>query len=160
METYNFSLFRLFQGAMTLLLVFIQEHYLAGLVGLACSITTLIVHSRNAKLDHIPGPFFARYTNLYSLYNSWRAGQDTDFLHYLHRKYGDVVRTAPRMVSVADPEAVELIYGLKARLSKVYHSFINAFNQSCGEQRAYCPLGCDYYCCTSSWESSSACHNP
>lgn len=120
METYALALSRPSQGVLAFLLVFIQEHYLAVLVGLITfSITTLIIHSRNAKLDHIPGPFLARYTNLYSLYKSWKSGQDTDFLHHLHRRYGDVVRTAPRMVSVADPEAVELIYGLKARLSKV-----------------------------------------
>jgi hypothetical protein len=104
MKTYEFSLSVPPQGVMALLLEFIQGHYLAVLAGLiVCSITTLLVHSKHARFDHIPGPFLAKYTNLYSFYNLWKAGQDTDFLHHLHRKYGDVIRTAPRRSASLTP---------------------------------------------------------
>ena len=77
-----------------------------------------IVDSYRAGLGHIPGPFLARFTDLYRLVATWRAGRMGDFLVPLHEKYGDVVRIGPRSVSVSDPLAIPTIYNTKSRLWK------------------------------------------
>ncbi|KAK3314443.1 cytochrome P450, partial [Apodospora peruviana] len=77
-----------------------------------------IYDSHAAGINHIPGPFWARYTNLHAFISTVRAGKRGDYLIPLHEKYGDVVRVGPRTVSVADPDAVKVIYNSKLRLRK------------------------------------------
>ncbi len=62
------------------------------------------------RLTHIPGPFFAKFTNIprFSWVLSYRA---QDIHTALHRQYGPLVRFGPNMVSVADPAEVGNIYG-------------------------------------------------
>ncbi|KAI0477304.1 cytochrome P450 [Xylariaceae sp. FL0804] len=99
----------------------VQTLGFSGLAGLAaaCFLVYLYVHSRTAGLDHVPGPFLARYTNLHAWVQANRhAGTDYCYLRELHDRYGDFVRVAPRRVSVADPEAIPVIYGLKNSLNK------------------------------------------
>ena len=71
-------------------------------------------------LRQIPGPFIASITNLWRLYDvSKDHHQDT--LIRLHRQYtSDLIRIGPNTVSVADPEAVKTIYGLRNVLPKVH----------------------------------------
>ena len=59
----------------------------------------------------IPGPVFARFTKLYRVVNIAR-GDCPDFYLRLHDKYGPIVRTGPNTVSLADPDAVPVIYGI------------------------------------------------
>ena len=69
-------------------------------------------------LDDIPGPLVAGYTNLWRLYVA--RGRRPELEHIrLHEKYGNLVRLGPRVVSVADPEAIKVIYGLNAGFVKV-----------------------------------------
>ena len=74
-------------------------------------------------LRHIPGPFVASTTNLWRLYDvSKDHHQDT--LIRLHRQYAsDVVRVGPNTVSIASPEAVKTIYGLRNVMPKVCSPF-------------------------------------
>ena len=37
----------------------------------------------------------------------------------LHKKYGPLVRIGPNHVSVSDPKAINIIYGLKTGFTKV-----------------------------------------
>ena len=70
------------------------------------AISTLVSYR---KLSHIPGPFFARYTNFPRL--SWVLSNRAHDIHTsLHRKYGPLVRFGPNMVSCADPEEISNIY--------------------------------------------------
>ena len=48
----------------------------------------------------------------------------------LHQKYGKVVRIGPNMVSVGDPEAVSVIYGMNPALEKVSPSRQHVFNKA------------------------------
>ncbi|KAE8150726.1 cytochrome P450 [Aspergillus avenaceus] len=92
-----------------------------GLTGIAIVAFTiyLVIHSHTAGLDHIPGPFLARYTNLHAwLYAQWYWGTNVCYLRRLHGEYGDVVRVGPRRVSVSNPDAIQTIYGMKASLNK------------------------------------------
>lgn len=79
-----------------------------------------VIDSYRAGLDHVPGPFFARFTDFDGLYRKWSVSLHGDWLTPLHEKYGDVVRIGPRSVSVADPAAIRTIYNTKSRLNKVF----------------------------------------
>lgn len=101
---------------------FPQPTNLAGLLMLAlfAFLLYLTYSSHKAGLNHIPGPFLARYTNLHAWIKAqlnW--GSNNCYLRELHQRYGDVVRVGPNRVSVSNPEAIPLIYGVKASLSKV-----------------------------------------
>jgi uncharacterized membrane protein YfbV (UPF0208 family) len=90
------------------------------LIFLLCS--WLVVNSKRAGLSHIPGPFLARYTNAWSLYIAWKCvshANRTVVQQKLQAQYGDVVRTGPRSVTVLDPAAVPVIYGVRSKLDKV-----------------------------------------
>lgn len=64
-------------------------------------------------LYNLPGPFLAALTDFWRLFNVSR-GHYHKTLIDLHRDYAsDVVRIGPNTVSVAGPEAVNTIYGLK-----------------------------------------------
>ncbi|KAI1338948.1 cytochrome P450 [Xylariaceae sp. FL0016] len=93
----------------------------SGVLGLAIVgfVIYLVIDSKKAGLDHIPGPWLARYTNLHAwkeANKNW--GHDICYLRGLHQKYGDVVRVAPNRVSVCDPEAIPIIYSIKRALNK------------------------------------------
>lgn len=88
----------------------------------------LFFESRKAGLSHIPGPFLARYSDLWALYFALkiaRAREDKEdrrtssYQDNLRTRYGDVVRVGPRTVSVFDAAAVPIIYSVRARLDKV-----------------------------------------
>jgi cytochrome P450 len=88
------------------------------LVG-ALLLLQLVITSRNAGLSHIPGPFLARYTDLWRFYHSWRViNEGQDFSGLLTREYGDVIRIGPNTVAVFDPAAIPTIYGTANRLEK------------------------------------------
>ncbi|PGH33081.1 hypothetical protein GX50_04063 [[Emmonsia] crescens] len=68
-------------------------------------------------LHRFPGPFWARYTDLWRLIDVY--GRRPDITHLkLHRQYGDVVRLGPNTLSFADPKAVKAIYGLNKGYTK------------------------------------------
>lgn len=86
------------------------------------SILYLLINSRRANLSHIPGPFLARYTDAWNLFQAWNIvhwGGKVEFYQKLQAQYGDVVRVGPRSVVALDPAAVPVIYGVRARLDKV-----------------------------------------
>ena len=62
-------------------------------------------------LRPLPGPLFAKFTKLYRVINIAR-GDCPDFYLRLHKKHGPIVRTGPNTVSLADPDAVPIIYGI------------------------------------------------
>lgn len=70
------------------------------------------------RLAHVPGPLFARLTNLHRV--SWvKSGRSHEIHHATHQKYGDVVRFGPNMVSVAYPGAIPTIYPMRPGFPKV-----------------------------------------
>ena len=104
------------------------QYHLLGIWSLCAiivslAVASLIVSSRRAGLSSIPGPFLARYTDIWALYHAWKIthyGLDkVSYYRHLQAQYGIVVRTGPRSVIVLDPAAVALIYGVRAKLNKV-----------------------------------------
>lgn len=70
----------------------------------------LLPYLRNWSIQSIPGPLAAKFSNLWLLYQA-RRGRRFEAVHAAHKKYGKLVRIAPNHVSVADAEAIPVIYG-------------------------------------------------
>ncbi|KAL8990214.1 MAG: hypothetical protein Q9177_001072 [Variospora cf. flavescens] len=69
------------------------------------------------RLKHVPGPFWARLTNLSRV--SWVRTRRAHEIHTdLHSHYGDCVRFGPNMVSIADPAAIPTIYPMRPGFPK------------------------------------------
>ena len=65
---------------------------------------------RNWKIRAIPGPPVAAFSNLWLMYQC-RRGRRYAAVDKAHKKYGTFVRLQPDHVSVADPDAIPIIYG-------------------------------------------------
>lgn len=75
--------------------------------------------ARRPGLANIPGPFLARYTNLWCLYVTWRRSFKDD-VPKLHAKYNStLVRIGPNLVSCSDTRAIDSIYGFHNSMMKV-----------------------------------------
>ena len=66
---------------------------------------------RNHAIRGIPGPKIAAFSNLWLLYQC-RRGRRYLAVDDAHKRYGPLVRLQPDHVSVADPEAISVIYSL------------------------------------------------
>lgn len=91
---------------------------LVPLVALLLLTANALWIANKPSLRAIPGPLPAAYTNWWRLIDVAR-GHHHDTLLNLHRRHGKFVRIGPNAVSVADPEAVKTIYGLKSGFTKV-----------------------------------------
>ena len=80
----------------------------------------LIYPGFRPRLRSIPGPFFARFTNIWRLLETWK-GHHHITLIGLHRQHGSVVRIGPNALSISSPNAIESIYGVKVEFVKVCH---------------------------------------
>jgi benzoate 4-monooxygenase len=64
----------------------------------------------NGYLRDIPAPSHAAFSNWW-LFRVVRAGNRSEVVDELHRKYGPVVRIAPNHVSIASDQALKAVYG-------------------------------------------------
>lgn len=91
--------------------------YLASLF--LAALTARLLHNKYGKgINSVPGPPLAPFSDL------WRfiivAGRRPELKHIeMHQKYGKVVRLGPSVVSVSDPDAIKIIYGINAGFVKV-----------------------------------------
>ncbi|KAG8530658.1 uncharacterized protein KY384_004013 [Bacidia gigantensis] len=69
----------------------------------------LLPYYQNRALHGIPGPKLAALSNFWLLYQC-RRGRRYKAVDDAHQKYGPLVRLQPNHVSVADPEAIPVIY--------------------------------------------------
>jgi hypothetical protein len=87
----------------------------AALVGLWCVRSYL-------QLSHIPGPFLAGWTNIPRM--RWVQSNRAHEIHVdVHKKYGQLVRIGPNMVSVQDPREISTIYNHAGTFKKVSHAW-------------------------------------
>ncbi|KAF3939249.1 hypothetical protein ABW19_dt0203342 [Dactylella cylindrospora] len=68
-------------------------------------------------LAHIPGPFLAKITDLYSAYYAFK-GVNHYHLYQMHKRYGLMVRYGPNRVSFNSALAIKEIYGSTKPLKK------------------------------------------
>lgn len=123
------------------LLDLVVTHWREGLeVGAAlfvCYVVGFAVYNRCFHpYRHFPGPFWASITG-YWYFNSVRHGLGDNTQWQLHRKYGPMVRVAPGMVAIADPAAIDTIYGMKNTFRK--SGFYDGFHPNISKRRdAFC----------------------
>lgn len=77
----------------------------------------------NSPLRNVPGPFLAKFTNLWRLVDVY--GGRTELTHQLlHQRYGHAVRIGPNIVSLNDPKLIPVIYSLKGEYLKVFQRIV------------------------------------
>lgn len=83
------------------------------------AIAARLLHNKYATgLNHIPGPFFASFTDFYRL--AVARGYHPERWHIqLHGRYGDFVRIGPRTILCSSNKAAKKIYALNAGFVKV-----------------------------------------
>lgn len=65
-----------------------------------------------ASLRDVPGPFLAKFTDLWRLLVVWRRDSHDTYLR-LHKQYGDLLRIGPNCVSICKPDVISTIYGIQ-----------------------------------------------
>ncbi|KAE8391491.1 cytochrome P450 [Aspergillus alliaceus] len=68
-------------------------------------------------LAHLPGPEISRWTGLPCIIY-WFLGQKPNYVHYLHGKYGPIVRVSPEEVDICDIDATKEIHKTGGRFLK------------------------------------------
>ncbi|KAL4947535.1 cytochrome P450 [Aspergillus filifer] len=88
-----------------------------ALVSLAILYTLIHLTLGYWRLRSIPGPFWARFTNLQRV--SWvNTGRAHEIHSAVHENYGDIVRLGPNMVSLADPAWIPTVYPARMGVPK------------------------------------------
>ncbi|KAK3072404.1 hypothetical protein LTR53_006897, partial [Teratosphaeriaceae sp. CCFEE 6253] len=82
-----------------------------------------------AGLKDVPGPFLAKFTDLWRLHVVWRRNSHDTYLK-LHKQHGDLVRVGPNCVSISKPDMISTIYGIqkgyiKSDFYAVWQNIIN-----------------------------------
>ncbi|KAL2847758.1 cytochrome P450 [Aspergillus pseudoustus] len=78
-------------------------------LGLGCCFLLARLCTSYRRLSSIPGPFAAKFTDLWR-YRSQNSPGHIARLLQLHRKYGKLVRIGPNHISTSDPAAVPIVY--------------------------------------------------
>ena len=85
---------------------------------LSLVVLQLLVNSLRPGLSSFPGPWAAKFTDLWRLNEIFRKRQPQT-IQKLHRKYGIAVRTGPNVIDISDPALIEPVYGTKTDFIKV-----------------------------------------
>ncbi|KAI4250359.1 MAG: hypothetical protein L6R42_008739, partial [Xanthoria sp. 1 TBL-2021] len=86
----------------------------------------LLPFLRNRSLRDVPGPPLARFSNWWLLYQS-RRGRRYLAVDAAHKKYGPLLRIQPNHVSIADPNAIPIVYSHSGGWTKsnYYEAFVS-----------------------------------
>ncbi|KAH9898967.1 cytochrome P450 monooxygenase-like protein [Xylariomycetidae sp. FL2044] len=90
--------------------------YTAYLGALFTSMITYRVYFH--PLRQFPGPRLATVTQFYHLFQVKTRLDNFKYLDRMHVEYGKYVRVGPNLLSVADPDLVEVIHGPQTKFSK------------------------------------------
>lgn len=74
-----------------------------------------------SPLKDIPGPFLAKFTNLWRLYDYYHL-VSPETQKKLHAKHGTAVRLGPNLVSLNEPSLIPIIYNTRGTFRKVCNS--------------------------------------
>ncbi|KAF7590670.1 hypothetical protein BBP40_002562 [Aspergillus hancockii] len=80
-------------------------------------IVPLAYNALFSSLRKVPGPFWARITNLWEFRAVLKGRSHEDYIA-LHKQYGSVVRVGPNRYSVIDPQDVKKIYDFGGNFAK------------------------------------------
>ncbi|EXJ89630.1 hypothetical protein A1O3_02697 [Capronia epimyces CBS 606.96] len=90
-------------------LAFVKAHFL--LVAFSLIIGRGLYRRYVSPIRDVPGPFLASCSRLWKLWSTYSGHTELDHIA-LHRKYGPIVRTAPKEVSFASPNAAKDIFAV------------------------------------------------
>jgi hypothetical protein len=96
---------------------FLLQHYLLILASL--TVARIVYLKYISEYSDIPGPFLASISPLWKVYGAWNGTLHKDILKG-HQKYGRLLRIAPDEISISDPEAIKIIYGIGSGFTKVF----------------------------------------
>jgi hypothetical protein len=82
------------------------------------AISSLVWRYLKSPIKSIPGPFVAKFTNLWRFFDTY-SGRPELTQKILHERYGSAVRLGPNVVSINDPTVLHTIYSTKGEFLKV-----------------------------------------
>ncbi|CAF9933472.1 MAG: hypothetical protein ALECFALPRED_005602 [Alectoria fallacina] len=122
---------------------YVQAHQCLTLLGLFC-LYVLFVKYRSG-LRRIPGPWLASVSTIWRFAIVWKQDMPATSIR-LHEKHGPLVRIGPYHVSVADPEALKVIYGADTRYQKtVFYQTAQARYEGSILSNMFSASGGDYH---------------
>lgn len=77
-----------------------------------------IIYYLITPLKEIPGPFFAKFTNFWRVYDYYHL-ISPETQKKLHAKHGVAVRLGPSLVALNDPALIPVIYNARGTFRKV-----------------------------------------
>ncbi len=87
------------------------------ILGLVISGTVVHLFCVYWRLRHIPGPFWAKFTNVQRVL--WvKTGRAHEIHQAVHEKYGEVAQFGPNMVSLANPAWIPTVYPIRPGFPK------------------------------------------
>ena len=84
----------------------------------ASIIYRLVANYFNRGLNRYPGPWLAKFTKVWHRIDVGTNRHQQNLLE-LHRKWGDIVRIGPNTLSIASPDLLPHIFGVKNEFLKV-----------------------------------------
>jgi hypothetical protein len=81
------------------------------------AISSLVWGYLKSPIRNIPGPFLAKFTNLWRFFDSY-GGRPELTQRILHERYGSAVRLGPNVVSINDPTVIRTVYSTKGEFLK------------------------------------------
>ncbi|KAL6156269.1 hypothetical protein ACJQWK_10062 [Exserohilum turcicum] len=86
-------------------------------LGVVFLITQYVFAYLQSPLKSIPGPFLAKFSNIWRFFNHY--GQThIETQRKLHEEHGDIVRLGPNVVSIADASLIKTIYNTRGTFVK------------------------------------------
>lgn len=87
-------------------------------IALSVFVVSHVVAYVRSPLKDIPGPFLARFTNIWRLIDHYKATQIST-QRRLHEELGPAVRIGPNIVSLSDPTLLKTVYSTRGEYLKV-----------------------------------------
>ncbi|KAF4982904.1 hypothetical protein FDECE_17421 [Fusarium decemcellulare] len=72
----------------------------------------ILISYLTTPLKSFPGPFWARFTDLWRMLDYWNCTQIKSHQE-LHKKHGTAVRIGPNMISLSDPSLLKAVYSTR-----------------------------------------------
>jgi GT2 family glycosyltransferase len=118
------KLFAALLARFSLFLLPFDNMSLAGLIAKAIGLGAIFVVTRyvlsylQSPLRNIPGPFFAKFSNVWRFINHYEQTH-IETQRKLHEQHGGFVRLGPNTVSIADISLIKTIYNTRGTFLKV-----------------------------------------
>lgn len=92
-------------------------------LGVVLAIARVVIGYFTSPLKDIPGPFMAKFTNFWRMYDYWCCSHTSNH-QKLHNELGPAVRLGPNLVSLSDPELIKQVYSTRGDFVKVGDALI------------------------------------